>query len=322
MQNALGFASSLSPPLPEVLTGAEEYYHNLSRYCGIPAGLRDEPYDRAIVKILRHIEKAYPAEPKDGVLGNTYFLYCVGQWRKYKAAYSFSADLLRALSDTEEAPVYREILQRLPFPALFVYAPDNAGNVGFFVAVETPEETSDTLVVCTRVSVDEELFIRNQGCALWFKDGQTITDALFADAESTEKYGGADKLGVYRELITPALMTAYYLCSENAVLRQVKTAKGKRPKLGNGKPLNIRRWDVSYREGSEFHRMYEEHDESGESRRNRVNGVRPHVRRAHWHHYWVGKGREKLAVRWIAPVFVMGAQRNVPAVNHEIRNSK
>lgn len=33
--------------------------------------------------------------------------------------------------------------------------------------------------------------------------------------------------------------------------------------------------------------------------------VRPHVRRAHWHHYWVGKGRTTLEVRWIEPVLVL-----------------
>ena len=29
--------------------------------------------------------------------------------------------------------------------------------------------------------------------------------------------------------------------------------------------------------------------------------VRAHVRRAHWHHYWTGKGRTELVLRWIAP---------------------
>jgi len=33
--------------------------------------------------------------------------------------------------------------------------------------------------------------------------------------------------------------------------------------------------------------------------------VRPHVRRAHWHHYWVGEGRTRLEVRWIEPTFVL-----------------
>ena len=42
--------------------------------------------------------------------------------------------------------------------------------------------------------------------------------------------------------------------------------------------------------------------------------VSPHVRRAHWQHYWTGKrkGRDdgrfgdELVVRWVPPVFVNG----------------
>lgn len=31
---------------------------------------------------------------------------------------------------------------------------------------------------------------------------------------------------------------------------------------------------------------------------------RPHVRRAHWHHYWVGEGRSKIVLRWINTTLV------------------
>jgi hypothetical protein len=36
--------------------------------------------------------------------------------------------------------------------------------------------------------------------------------------------------------------------------------------------------------------------------------VRPHVRAAHWHHYWVGPkadaSKRRLVVRWLEPIFV------------------
>lgn len=40
------------------------------------------------------------------------------------------------------------------------------------------------------------------------------------------------------------------------------------------------------------------------------HNVRPHVRRAHWHHYWVGEGRTKLEVRWIEPTLVLANSKN------------
>jgi hypothetical protein len=38
-------------------------------------------------------------------------------------------------------------------------------------------------------------------------------------------------------------------------------------------------------------------------------GVRPHIRRAHWHHYWIGPRaapaeERELVVRWLPPILV------------------
>lgn len=49
------------------------------------------------------------------------------------------------------------------------------------------------------------------------------------------------------------------------------------------------------------------------------HNVRPHVRRAHWHHYWVGEGRTKLEVRWIEPTLVLAngkSETNVAIVRN------
>lgn len=50
---------------------------------------------------------------------------------------------------------------------------------------------------------------------------------------------------------------------------------------------------------------------------NQSNGrrtVEPHIRAAHWHHYWVGEGRTELIVKWLPPTFVNsnGAVWDIP----------
>lgn len=35
--------------------------------------------------------------------------------------------------------------------------------------------------------------------------------------------------------------------------------------------------------------------------------VRPHIRRAHWHTYLTGTGREKRILKWILPILVKSA---------------
>ena len=41
------------------------------------------------------------------------------------------------------------------------------------------------------------------------------------------------------------------------------------------------------------------------------------MRRAHWHHYRVGKGRTELILKWIEPVFVGSGE--VSVVKHRVR---
>lgn len=48
--------------------------------------------------------------------------------------------------------------------------------------------------------------------------------------------------------------------------------------------------------------------------------MRPHTRKAHWHHYWVGKGRKELVLRWIAPT-VVGTGECVATI-HRVRNGQ
>ena len=44
--------------------------------------------------------------------------------------------------------------------------------------------------------------------------------------------------------------------------------------------------------------------------------VRPHIRRAHWHSFWVGKrGEQTLSLRWLPPIAVNTEEAgNLPAV--------
>ena len=53
---------------------------------------------------------------------------------------------------------------------------------------------------------------------------------------------------------------------------------------------------------------------TGKARKPRAS----HMRRAHWHHYWIGKGRTKLIVKWVPPTFVSGAGKVMPVTVHKV----
>lgn len=108
-----------------------------------------------------------------------------------------------------------------------------------------------------------------------------------------------------------AVSAAYYLASKNAEIKEVKIPKEKRPVLvskpgATPKKVNVKTYNVGFVIGKGFEMQlvsgaeYQKSTATGTGRT-----VRPHVRRAHWHHYWVGEGRTRLEVRWIEPTFVL-----------------
>lgn len=100
---------------------------------------------------------------------------------------------------------------------------------------------------------------------------------------------------------------------------EVKIPKEKRPILVSKsgaapKRVNVKTYNVGFVIGKSFEKQlasgteYQKSTAIGTGRT-----VRPHVRRAHWHHYWVGEGRTRLEVRWIEPTFVLPeGKREVP----------
>ena len=106
-----------------------------------------------------------------------------------------------------------------------------------------------------------------------------------------------------------------YLCSANADIIPSYTPQ-KNLKRNNAKRRSTASWyEVGYRIGSEL-RAYRR----STSRTLGGGGwtVRPHMRRAHWHHYWVGPrdGERKLVLKWLAPTMVGVGKIGAATVHH------
>ena len=73
--------------------------------------------------------------------------------------------------------------------------------------------------------------------------------------------------------------------------------------------------EVGFRIGSALREYRKVHHIDGHS----GGTVRPHVRRAHWHRFWVGprNGERKLELRWLEPIFVNPGGAMVPTA-HEV----
>lgn len=61
--------------------------------------------------------------------------------------------------------------------------------------------------------------------------------------------------------------------------------------------------------GEEFGNLIREHREREVASGHTIHGtVRPHIRRAHWHTFLMGAGREKRILKWLPPTFVKSAE--------------
>lgn len=110
-----------------------------------------------------------------------------------------------------------------------------------------------------------------------------------------------------RAWITQVLNLILYVCSVNADIQQAYKPSPT-PRKANPKKRNRRSesfiYDVGFRVGPAL----------GAARAHRASAVgsgagpakTPHVRRAHWHHYWKGprNGERRLVLKWLSPINV------------------
>lgn len=129
------------------------------------------------------------------------------------------------------------------------------------------------------------------------------------------------------EFVMFMLNALLYLCSENAEIRENAVTKNTyRPSNRvRNRFSEIRKMDCGFVYGSEVRKHRKAHVEQQKECKSREttsirHAMRPHTRKAHWHHYWVGKGRKELVLRWIAPT-VVGTGERVATI-HRVRNGE
>ena len=102
-----------------------------------------------------------------------------------------------------------------------------------------------------------------------------------------------------------------YLCSTESDIPNEPIA---RSKDSYGNPRHIRTWDVGIRIGRALRRYK---TAVAEHEHGTHDSPRPHIRRAHWHHFWTGprEGKRKLVIKRLSPIPVnFDAADDLPTV--------
>jgi hypothetical protein len=231
-------------------------------------------------------------------------------WRVTQFIYRFDQTLLDELWETPVNEIPPEIFRRLPAWCVYIEVPKSPFR-GLFACLEHN-------VVLHR---DELVLIFDypnarlsdlQIMALHLDEPDVMAAVDGALMESTKE---AQRLGIGIDLTLTAdfilaipkmVSLVLYLCSVNAEYTQPALPTGKHTKNGLRffPPSRPKFIDVGLRIGAALKRGRQSMG-SDETSEQTGSSRRPHVRRAHWHSYWIGPKTDQEAIaKWLPPIFV------------------
>jgi hypothetical protein len=278
------------------------------------------------VPVIRNLLGTEASEPTLEEVGMGERISILATWRMTQGVYRFDSTVLDEVWDTPvTGNLPAELLLKLPEWCIYVETPgkvfEGVPMYGFFAKLNCGDQTpSLTLFI--------DLDVGNGIVTLPLND-LTIEDSMRHFAAVTAEENPGDDLLSHIDryafsvnmgrLLAPLVSSVLYICSEASDITHSrhpnqspgnptprKTKKG-RVLLAAGHP-NV--WQVGYRIGPRLRQAGSRR--ASDSLGGKHSSPRSHIRRAHWHSYWVGSRQDpvgrKLEVRWLHPVLVNVAQ--------------
>ena len=250
-------------------------------------------------------------------------------WRPTKGIYRFDSTLYAEIvATTLSGEVPSHLLSRLPGYAVFVEAPGviyaEKEIVGFWAYLSaTPNENRIELVMLYDdgdydylpvpignhpISDLAQLAYTNRfaECEIQYQPSETEFKALTA-------------------CLSSMLSLLLYLCSEKPDIPDWEQPEPKSKFFGKKRRLlaakEAKSWDVGIRMGAALRVARDRlHEDSAQDVVGTGITIKPHIRSAHWHSYWVGKkGEQRLSLRWLPPIPVnIDDPASLPVIVHPV----
>lgn len=240
------------------------------------------------------------------------------RWYKSgRSIYLFDADVASMIGETDGMPDLRTVLDGRPYDE---FAVDLGDGTGFYFSCGRSDELLSKENVFGSERFQDERFLEGRPNCFYGDDGAfyafswipVMEDEAEPQADATPHELLNDEDNMLKTVFVENIVA--YLCCKNAEIKTVY-----RPTSCPGRRRSSATWiHVGYRIGAEL-RAYE--------RAQRENGpsqggtVRPHMRRAHWHHFWTGPrdGERKLVLKWVPPTMVALKNGEIDgAVGHRV----
>jgi hypothetical protein len=301
------------------------------------------PFPMVVGQLDREMQKVVPDLPDGDMNPYAALLAPVLNWLPGRTAVLFDRDLLASFSgapDSERIPV--QALYRLPGWGLYLHCPFIAENAGVFVCLE-PADVHWGNVTAPPGAVDEltMTFVLpdngpDQVQVLYLSlrlSENTVAASLTAQAEATSlrnlspvetqtlvspetvaKLAGQPEA----QLLSTVTAMVLYLCTEEPDITQQRVpVPGRRARLPVAAGGDVRVLKAGWRLGAALRTAQAEYD--AEVTANPTGRrVTPHLRRPHWHSFWVGPRTDpearQLVLRYLPPIQVGAELPNVTVV--------
>lgn len=257
-------------------------------------------------------------------------------WDRYRQIYIFDHDFTDALVNTQEVKIPVSVLDSLPFNTFYIdfkeenyfsqydgvlihVTKDIVTGIHSIVAIKLKDckpvngKDDDCIMYSMYFDFFEELLREENGQKYYLLEKDRLPKTASIGTNNYDK--AVNSLNGIQEtqsddIIVFILQAIVYLGSykpDIVVVTEKKHTAGK---------LNISKIGINYGNNIRLNKKYIKRYSNDEVK-TKHKSPRCHVRCAHWHHYWTGKGRTILTVKWIPPVFVCG-EKELPIKIHKI----
>ena len=253
-------------------------------------------------------------------------------WRIEKRVYQYDTDICSMLfeqaKNAEDMYLPSDIFKLLPAKAVYIKYPeilsekynnertDNIKVDGFITWVENDlnDMSYELRMVHLGTKNKENIILTNNIAHLI--PNKTISDGIDKTLEIAKSH--SEEMGVhtsainnvinsvgflkdYKDSICRDIQLILYICASNADITENERQKG------------IYKFNKGFiRDKFREVQIFDVGDRISNAKRDNVCGnsssKSPHIRSAHWHHYWIGKKNEKKTriLKWLNPMFING----------------
>lgn len=265
-------------------------------------------------------------------------------WRPTKGIYRFHPALYESLVDSYlEGEIPSSLLLRMPGHAVYIETPESDNFPmpfeGFFAYLSRLGKQDELQLVALLRDCE---FVRES-----YPDFQQVRDVHFFSLplgnhpvsdlvrvhynrdQPDDHYAAFDEdaKAIHEHQISSMLSLLLYLCSEQPEIDNWTPPEPKAKFFGPKRRLlaakEAKSWDVGLRLGATLD-LSAKQDRQGATEGGAGVTVRAHIRRAHWHSFWVGKrGAQTLSLRWLPPIAVnTDGPEKLPAVIRQVQGER